>query len=245
MPRGVNNYDTAKLQGRNVANANSVSVVFPEFITNGLLLHLDASNSVSYPGSGTIWQDLSQYRNNGTLTGGPTYSSADSGSIVFDGVNDYAVTSSSIGVVSAATFLIWLKRNGSQVFFPGLIYERTGSINGLSLRESTLQIGYTWNVTYYDWASGLIVPDGQWCMVVVSISSTSGTAYLCQSSGITSATNVGNHPSTTFGTFNIGQDPLGSRFFKGSISSTMIYNRALSAAEVQQNFNATRARFGV
>ena len=214
-------------------------------LSSGLLLYLDVGKTNSYPGTGTTWTDISGNNINATLVNGPTYSSANGGQIVFNGTNNYAVTSSSIGVVSEATFLIWLKRNGSQVSWPGLIYERTGSINGLSLRDSTLQIGYTWNVTFFDWASGLIVPDGQWCMVVVSISSTSGTAYLCQSSGITSATNVGNHPSTTFGTFNIGQDPLGSRFFKGSISSTMIYNRALTAAEVQQNFNATRARFGI
>jgi hypothetical protein len=219
--------------------------VGPRIVTSGLVLCLDAANTKSYPGSGTTWTDLSGNGRNGTLTNVPTFSSANNGQIVFDGTDDYAITSSGIGVVSAATFLIWLKRNGSQVSFPGLIYERTGSINGLSLRDSTLQIGYTWNVTYFDWASGLIVPDGQWCMVVVSISSTSGTAYLCQSSGITSATNVGNHPSTTFGTFNIGQDPLGSRFFKGSISSTMIYNRALTADEVAQNFNALRGRYGI
>ena len=58
-------------------------------VTDGLALCLDAANSKSYPGSGSTWTDLSGNGNNATLTNGPTYSSANGGSIVFDGVNDY------------------------------------------------------------------------------------------------------------------------------------------------------------
>jgi hypothetical protein len=54
-----------------------------------LVLNLDAGNAASYAGSGTAWTDLSGFGNNGTLVNGPTYSSADGGSIVFDGVDDY------------------------------------------------------------------------------------------------------------------------------------------------------------
>ncbi len=61
----------------------------PNIITNGLILELDAANRKSYPGSGTTWTDLSGNGNTGTLTNGPTFSSANGGSIVFDGVDDY------------------------------------------------------------------------------------------------------------------------------------------------------------
>ena len=57
MPRGINDYDTAELQGRNVANANSVNIVSPGLITDGLTLHLDAGNFVSYPAAGSTLQD--------------------------------------------------------------------------------------------------------------------------------------------------------------------------------------------
>ena len=68
----------------------------PRIVTDGLVLALDAGNPKSYPGSGTTWTDLSGNGNNGTLTNGPTYSSANGGSIVFDGVDDYAeITDSS------------------------------------------------------------------------------------------------------------------------------------------------------
>ena len=60
----------------------------PRIVTDGLVLYLDAGNSKSYPGTGTVWNDLSGNNNNGTLVNGPTFSSANKGSIVFDGVND-------------------------------------------------------------------------------------------------------------------------------------------------------------
>ena len=87
--------------------AGSSSVSIP---TNGLQLYLDAGNASSYPGSGTSWTDLSSNGRNGTLTNGPTYSSADGGSIVFDGSNDYVQCTGSL-VVTAATFVAWIKRN--------------------------------------------------------------------------------------------------------------------------------------
>ena len=63
----------------------------PNTITDGLVLNLDAGNSKSYPGSGTTWFDKSGFGNNGTLINGPTFNTGNGGSIVFDGVDDYAV----------------------------------------------------------------------------------------------------------------------------------------------------------
>ena len=62
-----------------------------QIVRSGLVLHLDAARPASYPGSGTTWTDLSGQGNNGTLTNGPTYSSANGGSIVLDGTNDDVV----------------------------------------------------------------------------------------------------------------------------------------------------------
>ena len=66
-------------------------VVGPRFgiVQDGLVLNLDASNTLSYPGSGTTWFDLTSNNNDGTLVNGPTFDSANGGSIVFDGINDY------------------------------------------------------------------------------------------------------------------------------------------------------------
>lgn len=67
-------------------------------VQDGLVLHLDAANKKSYPGSGTVWGDLSGNNNNGTLVNGVTYSPLDNGSIVFDGVNDRFQTTAQINL---------------------------------------------------------------------------------------------------------------------------------------------------
>ena len=85
-------------------------------VTDGLVLYLDAGNYLSYPGSGTVWEDLSSGGNNGTLTNGPTYSSDNAGSIVFDGVDDYVNLGNIFNNVFAGlspkfTISAWVKLN--------------------------------------------------------------------------------------------------------------------------------------
>jgi len=75
----------------------------PDIVENGLVLYLDAANRRSYPGSGTTWFDLSGNGNNGTLTNGPTFDSANGGSISFDGVNDYVTTPLTLGDIFASS----------------------------------------------------------------------------------------------------------------------------------------------
>ena len=215
-------------------------------VTTGLQLYLDAGNASSYSGTGTSWNDLSGNGRNGTLTNNPTYSSADGGSIVFDGNNDFVQCSGSL-TVTAATFVTWIRRNGPQGDYDGIIYSRGTVATGLSFLGVTNKISYTWNNTVdtYSWDSGLTIPDLTWCMVAVSVTNTTATAYLCQSSGITSATNIVSHTSTVLDDIRIGQDNLASRFFNGRIAVAQIYNIALSAEQVSQNFAADRSRFGV
>jgi hypothetical protein len=215
-------------------------------VDSSLQLWLDAGQTASYPGSGATWTDLSGNGRTGTLTGGPTYSATNGGSIVFDGTDDYVQCSGSF-TVTAATFVAWIRRNGSQGQYDGILYSRGTDVTGMNFYISN-QLGYIWNAAgnTYTWSSGLSVPDLTWCMVAVSVTSTAATAYLCQSSGITSGTNTVNHSSSLLDDIKIGQDEaLGSRFFNGAISSAMIYNRALSADEIATNFNALRGRYGI
>ena len=217
----------------------------PRIITDGLVLALDAGNTKSYPGSGTTWRDLSGRGNNGTLTNGPTFSSANGGSLTFDGTNDYVQVTGSI-TTSTATFIVWVRRNGNQDQYDGILYSRGSSVTGLNLQSGN-QVAYTWNdaPNTYNWSSGLTVPNLSWCMCAVAIDSSSAVAYLCQSSGITSATNSVSHTSTVIDDINIGRDEFISppRYFTGNIAQALIYNRALSAQEVQQNYNATKSRY--
>jgi hypothetical protein len=214
-------------------------------ITNGLSLYLDAGNPSSYPGSGPTWTDLSGNGRDGTLTNGPTYSSADGGSIVFNETTNYVQCAGSL-TVTAATFITWIRRNGNQGQFDGILFSRGSNTTGMDFQVSN-QLGYTWNDAgnTYGWQSGLILPNLTWCMVAISVTSTAATAYLCQTSGITNAINTVNHASSRIDDIKIARDEFSTRYFNGNIAIAQLYNIALSAEQISQNFQADRARFGV
>jgi alpha-tubulin suppressor-like RCC1 family protein len=85
----------------------------PDGVESGLVLSLDAGNSKSYPGSGTTWTDLTNNGRNGTLTNGPTYSSANGGSIVFDGIDDFVSSVSNLTLANNFSVSLWLKHINS------------------------------------------------------------------------------------------------------------------------------------
>jgi len=215
-----------------------------KIVTDGLVLCLNAADKNSYPGSGTTWTDVAS-TNNGTLTNGPTFNSANGGSIVFDGVDDFAQCAGSFTLTSA-TFITWIKRNGNQGQYDGILFSRGTNTTGMNFFSSN-QLGYHWNdaAATYNWASGLTIPDLTWCMIAVSVTSTSATAYLCQTSGITTSTNITSHASSVLNDIKIAQDDAGGRFFNGNIAAASIYNRVLSASEMQQNYNAQKSRFNL
>jgi hypothetical protein len=218
---------------------------FNPVVTTGLQLYLDAGNASSYPGSGTAWTDLSGNSRDGTLTNGPTYSATNGGSIVFDGTNDYVQCTGSL-TVTAATFVTWIRRNGNQGQYDGILFSRGTNTTGMNFQASN-QLGYHWNDAgnTYNWQSGLTIPDATWCMIAVSVTSTSATAYLCQTGGTTTATNTVNHASSVLNDIKLALDDAASRYFNGNIAIAQLYNVALSAGQISTNFEADRGRFGV
>ena len=238
---GATNFKVVSEVGR----INFKTPTASSIVTNGLALYLDAGNASSYPGSGTNWTDLSSNGRNGTLTNGPTYSATNGGSIVFDGTNDFVQCLGSL-TVTAATFVSWIRRNGNQNQYDGILFSRGTNTTGMNFQVSN-QLGYHWNdnINTYGWQSGLTIPDLTWCMIAVSVTSTAAIAYLCQSSGITTATNTVSHGSSFLNDIKLAQDDAGGRFFTGNIAIAQLYNTALSAGQISQNFTADRARFGV
>jgi len=216
-------------------------------VTSGLVLYLDAAKTNSYPGTGTTWTDLSGNGNNGTLQNGPTFDSGNGGSIVFDGNNDYVDVSGS-ETVSAATFLAWVRLDdSSQISYTGIIFSRSTNTSGMNFYTTTENVGYHWNdaSNTYFWNSGLTVPSQEWCMIAVTVTSSVATAYLFRSSGTTSATNTVSHGSTTLNAIKVGADVSTGRYLDGRISVAMVYNTALTATQVSQNYNALRGRYGL
>jgi hypothetical protein len=224
----------------------------PTIVTDGLILNLDAGNVSSYPGSGTTWTDLSGNSNNGTLNGSPTYTS-NPGYFTFAANKNVSTALSNISL-SAATFIAWVYPTQTQGNYTGVLFNRIGNggstaaATGMDLYTSN-SLGYHWNdsVATYNWNSGLYVPNNVWSMIAITINSSTGTAYLCQSNGITTATNITSHPSLSGLNFFIACDPAYTvdRVFIGRIANTQIYNRALTLAEITQNFNVIKSRFGL
>ena len=214
----------------------------PEIAESGLVLELDAGNSKSYPGSGTTWTDLSNNGNTGTLTNGPTYSSANGGSLGFDGVDDYVQLPNSLGYSTEVSAFAWFRSTGSPLGGYHIIY------GGVELEISIptsgeIRTGVYTNVRYVsNHGSGLV--DGNWHQVGFTFSGTTKTSYI---DGVSVGTQTTAETLTSsFSDRTMGRFGNNSNYYlNGRISNTSIYNRALTAAEVQQNFNATRSRFSI
>ena len=228
----------------------------PSIITQGLVLALDAADRNSYPGSGTTWTDLSGSGNNGTLTNGPTYNSANGGSIVFDGSNDYVNfsynSSLNIGGLNITlsswvrpTSLVNLNAGG------GIIVRDSGSNNGLYEILLLQNASKNWvffrmlNITIY---SPKIIPielNTYYNIVCVYDNGTMRNYINGVQEGTGSSQNI-SITTDNSRAIRIGQRPVdGASVFPGNISNVSVYNRALTATEISQNFNATRSRFGI
>ena len=217
-------------------------------VRDGLVLHLDAANPKSYTGSGTVWKDLSGNGNNGTLVNGVGYNSANSGSMVFDGVNDYVSLSAVNSNYFSAQF--WVKYS---TFISGnrgyaTISNASSTSNGFMIYQST---GAPYNrIQVFVCTTGLVILDSNsllstntWYNFTVSYDGSFIKIYLngTLDNSVAQTGSMGTNPVS----MNIGRVYYNNSYFSGSISDVQIYNRALSESEIQQNFNALRGRYGI
>jgi hypothetical protein len=220
----------------------------PEIAESGLVLALDAGNLKSYPTTGTTWTDLSPNGNTGTLTNGPTYSSANGGSLSFDGTNDYVSGTNNITLqlVNDLTVSAWVKLGdaGNQ----GIVEKMKNSpYNGYGItKQSGLFKFWTASDDNYTYTNSntTYIADNNWYYVVGR--RMSGTNRLFINSILQSDSQ--SPPLSDSGQiYVVGRyySNVDNYYLGGNIAQVSIYNRALSAAEIQQNFNATRSRFSV
>jgi hypothetical protein len=194
---------------------------------------------------GTIWSDLSGRGNTGTLTNGVGYGNSNSGSFVFDGTNDYVTINQTLstpftitGFVrytdQAKTLNTFINSNPHTVL--------AISLNRLGGGELYVYIG---NESGWVGAPGIISSSNMlintWYQVSFTSTGSGSTLYL---NGNSVGTSIYS-PSGWGSTYYLGALNFGGEYLRGNISNTQIYNRALTAAEVQQNFNALRGRFGI
>ena len=215
----------------------------PRIVTDGIVLALDAGNTKSYPGSGTTWTDLSGNNNTGTLTNGPTFDSANGGSIVFDGSNDEIICTNNASVqITVGTISAWINANNGNTSVHGIIAKQ--SAWGLFVWGNTLRT-YDWgNVAIRD--TGITVGNSTWNYVAMSFTETIGTPsnnaiiYLNGTAVLTTTIKHSNHNETV----QVGEANL-SQHFGGKIAQASVYNRVLTASEVLQNYNALKGRYGI
>jgi hypothetical protein len=222
----------------------------PRIVTDGLVLCLDAANRKSYPGSGNTWTDLSGLGNNGELVNSPTYNSSNFGYFQFV-TDDYARIQNNTALdTQTPTVEVWVKTNVTSQ--NGFWFEK-GTVN---TQYSLFQEGTViqWRqrltsgaLTSLSTTTANFINTSNWYQVVGTFVSGSRRLYI---NGVqvnsdtlsgTIDTNAGGMSIGVYGGYN------GSRsyYYNGNLSVCKVYNRALSASEIQQNFNAARSRYGI
>jgi hypothetical protein len=213
----------------------------PRIVTDGLVLCLDAANPQSYPGSGTSWADLSGNGNTGTLINGPTFSSGNSGSIVFDGVNDYVVLDSVISLTdftATAVYNVQSLNSGWAMFFGNT---DTDSFIAISSDDGGKLRTQDKNSTNSDLSYVSVL--NRITMLQVVQSGNDNTWYINGKIVGTSSNSVYGGVEFTRMVHYANGDPLG--IWSGKYYYANLYNRALSASEVLQNYEAVKSRFGL
>ena len=222
---------------------------------SSLLFYLDAVNTKSYVSGSTTWTDISKGGNNGTLVNGPTFSSADGGSIVFDGTDDYCnVPIPAVPTGNQATVSFWTKFNVTQASSIFSAYNSAGQ------RQINIHLTWSDSIVYWDcgasgstydrinsstlttaqktgWHNWVFTKDaitGTMVIYLDSISLASGTGKTNTIGAISTASK-----RCAIASFD---DTL---YYSGNISSMLLYNRVLSTTEITQNYNTHKSRYGL
>lgn len=201
------------------------------------------------PRSGNVWTDLSGNSNNGTLTNSPIFSNSNSGSFIFDGVNDFALMSSDSTFGNNTTWEAWVYCTGNVSTFNMFMgrhlpyfsfYEGNRLFFSNNIGGTQRSISTAANLSLNTWYHATFTTsyDGV------------NTTMKIYTNGVETATGTyaGAQGNYAF-RFMIGDGNNSANNswypFAGRVSNVKIYNKTLSLSEILQNFNALRGRFGL
>jgi hypothetical protein len=225
----------------------------PNIVTSGLVLYLDAGYPSSYSG-GTTWKDLSGSGNNGTLVNGVGYDNGNGGSLVFDGVDDYISYSSLLNVGNTFTLNFWIKattKTRQTIFSNGYPFSTNKGFfmccPGNNSTDMFLSLGQDQKIATS--STGTITSNVPQMITAVANGSSSLIKFYSNGveiSSYSSQTDANITLQYDTGVFVTGKrDTTSADTLNSNVYNLQIYNRALTASEIQQNFNATRSRFGI
>ena len=231
----------------------------PNIVTDGLVLAYDAGSERSYPGSGISVTNLTSTTIAGNLVNGPSFSGSNGGSWEFDGVDDYivAVPSGSTSFGTQLVFEVWIyptdytTSGGNRQY---LIDTRgSGGTSGMSAyflfdyRSSPDTVRVTCgNSSVEVQSSDFSMPLNNWHHLVATRNGNSWVIYHNGSSvgtGTTNTTSLTLNNSFRIATYASGSS--GNYFFEGNMAIARMYNQTQTAAQVLQNYNAQKSRFGL
>ena len=229
-------------------------VTSPDIVTSGLVFHIDAGNTSSYPGSGSTWTDLTTTPATGTFTNGPTFDSSDGGgSVVFDGTNDYidfgTVTKLRI-TNSAFSHQMWIKLDSTKVSQNGLYqHANVGSYTLYTGTPTSGKFEYARAGQANDTANVINPPiteflDKWGLITAISYYSSGykGVKYYINDTYIGSSYLITSN-FTYSGAWRIGAVTTDSFYLKGKVAKVLGYNKELTYAEILQNYYFDRRRF--
>lgn len=224
----------------------------PRIVTDGLVLCLDAGNNKSYPESGTIWNDLSGNNFHGTLTNGPLYNINNKGYFDFDGTNDYATANMGISNNADFTAIIWTYHKSDPLGnHRSIISSWDTNYNGFAIgtRGSGSSAGYirSWigdgGIGGMDWDLTSTIQN-KWCHLALTYTFSTKTQRGYINSVFKNSTSGGT--SITHSTLQIARSVISLYTYTNClISNVIVYNRVLSPSEINQNYNATKGRYGL
>ena len=214
--------------------------VGPIETTDGLVLHLDAGNTRSYPGSGNTVYDLSGFGNTSALTNGPTYNSSNLGAFVLDGSNDYILVNSQANILSKTAYT-----KIAYIYISNFSTVNNIISGGFSGQHAfwmfgTVRLNAGHNGSWATVVGATTLSLNTWYFAAVTYSNSTGwKLYLNGREDGTSAdtTTFTGNQEIVIGAYSSGNN------FTGRISNIQVYNRALTATEIFQNYHATKGRY--
>lgn len=233
---------------------------YGNIVRDGLIVNLDAGKVDSYPGSGTLWRDITWNNRNGTLTNfGPSsfYSKDDSGYLLFDGTNDYA-NLGDIFVLNDSipkTFNIWF--NLSTIKTNSLIADMGGSANrgwwlytsvGNQIVFGGSDNGSDARLQYRTTTNANLVANTWYHLCLVYNPLTPTVLFYLNGNLLTDNNNIiysSYFSSTTFIQVGAYAGAIPNQPLSGRLSQILVYNKALTQAEVTRNYNALRGRYNL
>ena len=217
-------------------------------VRSGLVGYWDAANPRSYPGSGTAWNDVSGNSNHATT--GSTFSATNGGCMYYNGTQYTGTARNDIANNSSLTISSWFKLpTVSAVYLPLIDAGNFGlGEKGFTLSTDNTKRPFMAINGGYKIADNILT-DNTWYNITGTAQA--GTPYTLSMyvNGILQTPYAsGNTNELTYNQSDIKffRNTVGFiSYTTGYLSNVQIYNRALSASEVQQNFNALRGRFGI